>query len=76
MLFADPGMRRDIVELACLRKGEDLYATATRSLQVKPATVWGRRAVFRIAHKPLLVTEGFLPSFPVDTATAPLRKSH
>ena len=75
MLFADPGMRRDIVELACIRKGEDLYATATRSLQVKPATVWGRRAVFRIAHKPLLVTEVFLPSFPADTAAAPLWRS-
>lgn len=75
MLFADRGMRREIVELACIRKGQGLYATATRGLRSKPAAIWGRRAVFRIARKPLLVTEVFLPSFPADTATAPLWKS-
>jgi chorismate--pyruvate lyase len=75
MLFADRGMRREIVELACIRKGQGLFATATRGLRSKPAAVWGRRAVFRIANRPLLVTEVFLPAFPADTATAPLWKS-
>lgn len=75
MLFADPGMRREIVELACIRKGHDMYATATRRLTRKPDCVWGRRAVFRIARKPLLVSEVFLPAFPACTATAPLWKS-
>ena len=75
MLFADPGMRREIVELACIRKGQDMYAAATRGLTGKPDCVWGRRAVFRIARKPLLVSEVFLPAFPACTATAPLWKS-
>ena len=75
MLFADPGMRREIVELARLRKGQVMYAEATRGLRSKPAEVWGRRAVFRIARKPLLVSEVFLPDFPVDRASAPFWKS-
>lgn len=75
MLFADPGMRREIVELACIRKGQALYAEATRGLRTKPAEVWGRRAVFRIARKPLLVSEVFLPDFPVRRAAAPLWRS-
>jgi chorismate-pyruvate lyase len=37
--------------------------------------VWGRRAVFRIADKPLLVSEVFLPAFPAGSATPPLWKS-
>lgn len=75
MLFADPGMRRDTVELASIYKGQGLYAAATRGLKTRPARVWGRRAVFRIARRPLLVTEVFLPDFPADTATAPMWKS-
>jgi chorismate--pyruvate lyase len=75
MLFAEPGMRRGRVELACISKGHPMYEAATRSLQVKPAGVWGRRSVFRIAHKPLLVSEIFLPTFPTGQATEPLWKS-
>ena len=74
MLFADPGMRRELVELACIRKGQSLYAAATRGLRSRPAEVWGRRSVFRIAHKPLLVSEVFLPAFPAGRAAEPLWK--
>lgn len=75
MLFADPGMQREIVELACIRKGQALFAVATRGLRSKPAVIWGRRAIFRISHKPLLVSEVFLPAFPAATASEPLWKS-
>ena len=75
MLFADPGMRREIVELARIRKGQALYSAATHGMKSRPASVWGRRAVFRIARRPLLVTEVFLPAFPAAMATAPLWKS-
>lgn len=64
MLFADPGMQRGRVELACIRKGETLFADATRGLRHRSACIWGRRSVFRIACKPLLVSEIFLPGFP------------
>ena len=75
MLFADPGMRRERVELACIRKGESIYMAATRNLRARPAAIWGRRSVFRIANKPLLVSEVFLPTFPAGKVTEPLWKS-
>lgn len=68
MLFADPGMQRGIVELATIRPGEGLYAEATRHLRHQPGAIWGRRSVFRIARKPLLVSEIFLPAFPAGGA--------
>lgn len=75
MLFADPGMRRGTVQLARIRAGQALHAVATVRLQPSPAEIWGRRSVFRIADKPLLVSEIFLPGFPAGGASRPLWKS-
>lgn len=75
MLFADPGMRRGTVQLARIRAGQALYAAATSRLQQQPPEIWGRRSVFRIADKPLLVSEVFLPGFPAGGASRPLWKS-
>lgn len=75
MLFADRGMRRGTVQLARIRAGQALYVTATSGLQPPPAEIWGRRSVFRIAGKPLLVSELFLPGFPAAGASRPLWKS-
>ena len=47
-LFSCPSVQRDEVQLAHLRT-------------VEAETVWGRRSIFRLAGKPLLVTEIFLP---------------
>jgi chorismate--pyruvate lyase len=74
MLFADPGVRRGIVELAGIRRGEILYADATRGIRRRPAVIWGRRSVFRVIDKPLLVSEIFLPGFPAGVADRPLWK--
>ena len=60
-LFADPGMRRDAVQLACIRRGQLMFAEATLGLRRKPPAIWGRRSVFRVGGKPLLVAEIFLP---------------
>lgn len=60
-LFADPGMQRGPVELACIRQGQAMYAEATSGLRQKAPQIWGRRSVFRLARKPLLVAEIFLP---------------
>jgi len=65
VLFADPGMRRGVVELACIQPGQALYSAATAHLRKRPPAIWGRRSVFTIARKPLLVSEVFLPDFPV-----------
>ena len=75
MLFADPGMRRGTVQLARISAGQDLFKAATLRLPQPPAEIWGRRSVFRIADKPLLVSELFLPAFPAGGASRPLWKS-
>lgn len=61
VLFADPGMRRGDLQLARIRPGEQLFATATRGLQPAPLEIWGRRSVFYLGGRPLLVSEIFLP---------------
>lgn len=61
MLFADPCMKRDSVEITCLTPADRLYHLATRELGHKPETIWGRRSLFRLGGKPLLVCEFFLP---------------
>lgn len=61
-LFADPGMQRGPVEVAAIRNGQAMFSLATAGLRRKPAEIWGRRSVFRVGGKPLLVTEIFLPA--------------
>lgn len=61
VLFADPSMQREVVELACIATGQRLFRRATHSLAKAPVSIWGRRSVFRLAGKPLLVNEVFLP---------------
>ena len=56
MLFADRTMRRESVEVAMLpaTHGANQYTDSN-------ASIWGRRSVFRVSGKPLLVSEYFLP---------------
>ena len=39
-----------------------MYRCATQCLDAPPDFVWGRRSVFYLHKKPLLVNEIFLPS--------------
>jgi len=64
VLFADPHMQRGPVEVACIRPGSKLFATAVKGLKRRPAEIWGRRSVFRLGGKPLLVSEIFLLPVP------------
>lgn len=75
MLFADPGMQRGSVELANIGPGEALFRDATGHMRQQPGNIWGRRSVFRIAHKPLLVSEIFLPQFPAGGMACPAWKN-
>lgn len=61
VLFADPTMQRGRTEIVRLRPADGLYRRATRGLASPPTEVWGRRTVFRLRGKPLLVSEFFLP---------------
>ena len=56
MLFADRTMRREEVQVAELPVSHE----ANQYTETDEA-VWGRRSVFRVAGKPLLVSEYFLP---------------
>jgi len=75
MLFADPALQRGAAELARILPGQALYFDALQRLRLQPAEIWGRRSVFRIANKPLLVSEIFLPGFPAGDVIRPFRKS-
>jgi chorismate--pyruvate lyase len=71
VLFADPGMRRGAVELACIQPGESLYRAAVGVPRRAAGPVWGRRSVFRVAGHPLLVSEVFLPAFAEKSRNLP-----
>jgi len=58
MLFADRTMQRDEVMVTALY-GSQLPAGLGLA---EDDLVWGRRSVFRVAGKPLLVSEYFLPA--------------
>lgn len=64
VLFSDPSMERVLVEVTCLTPDDVLFGLATRELRDKPAMIWGRRSLFRLGGKPLLVSEFFLPDIP------------
>ncbi|MDT8282923.1 MAG: chorismate lyase [Gammaproteobacteria bacterium] len=56
MLFTDRTMRREAVQIARLPTFYEAHRYAEGD-----EPVWGRRSVFRVAGKPLLVSEYFLP---------------
>ena len=58
LLFSEPSMCREPVEIACYTS-----AQMPTALVAKQSTMWGRRSVFRLHNKPLLVSEIFLPDF-------------
>lgn len=55
VLFSDKSMRRSEVQVACLKPAQVKLATANSE------DIWGRRSVFRLNDRPLLVSEYFLP---------------
>ena len=61
-LFSRKGMRRGELELARLTGRNGLYHEAVEGLEKAPAEVWGRRSLFYLNRRPLLVAEFFLPT--------------
>ena len=57
MLFSDPNIQSDALEVAEIKKGQRMYRCATQCLENPPSLVWGRRSVFHLHKKPLLVNE-------------------
>ena len=62
ILFSDPTIKRDELEIAEIKKGQRMYSCATEILNSPPDFVWGRRSIFYLHKKPLMVNEIFLPS--------------
>ena len=60
LLFSDPSMCREPVEVACFSSPGTQLPVALTAYQ---APLWGRRSVFRLDNKPMLVSEIFLPDF-------------
>ena len=61
LLFSDPTMRREPLEWACIPA--DTNQSLTSKLPPFDQPIWGRRSVFTLSAKPLLVCEMFLPDF-------------
>ncbi len=60
-LFADPTMERGDVEIVRLTPRHALFELTAANVGHAPDEIWGRRSVFRLSGKPLLVCEMFLP---------------
>lgn len=58
MLFADRSMRREKVMVTQLLSDNALY----EKTEAGGEPVWGRRSVFYVGNKPLLVSEYYLPN--------------
>lgn len=66
VLFADPGVTRGKTQFVYLTPGQPLFESAVAGLPIRPGGLWGRRTLFNLAGKPLLVNEIFLPGIPPD----------
>ena len=61
-LFSCPSMQRGQVQLAAIRCGDPVYVRAMPAQDTNGKDLWGRRSVFRLNGKPLIVAEIFLPT--------------
>lgn len=63
VLFADRSMHRDEVEVSRIEPGQLMFEPAMRrASEPGVSAIWGRRSVFYLRHRPLLVCEVFLPA--------------
>jgi len=62
VLFASSTMRRGEVEIANIVADSAIHELIEDQGGHLPASVWARRSVFQLYHKPLLVSEIFLPA--------------
>lgn len=60
LLFADPGMRRGPMQPGQVKAAG---LSLPGGVDQQPSRLWGRRSVFLLDGKPLLVSEIFLPAF-------------
>ena len=61
LLFMDPSVRRGEMEFTQLRPGHVLHGLTVQALEINSQVLWGRRSLFQLRRKPLLVSEMFSP---------------
>ena len=61
VLFANPGMQRSEIQVTQLSAQHPCYAVLADKAR---EALWGRRSVFYLYNRPLLVSEFFLPAIP------------
>ena len=65
LLFKDAAMKRGPIETGCTKS----YADSNQEFFNETATtIWGRRSLFYLDKKPLLVSEQFMPDFDQTTS--------
>ena len=67
MLFRDKSMQRSPMQIARVDEGDLFHRWGVAGGQVVTGQIWGRRSVFRLSGRPLLVNEIFLPPLPQRT---------
>lgn len=64
VLFSNPKVVRGATQIARLLPRQPLFEAASHHLLEKPDHLWGRRTLFYVEKRPLLVNEIFLPTLP------------
>ena len=64
VLFSDPKVHRGVTQIARLLPKHPLFQAACAHVETMPETLWGRRTLFTLSGRPLLVNEIFLPGIP------------
>ncbi len=60
-LFSEQNAFRDVMEIATIPNHHKLHSLALNNISNNNKQLWGRRSVFYIKNRPLLVIEIFLP---------------
>ena len=71
VLFSDPQVIRGSTLIARLTLGHTLFDAAKMQLEQSPKQLWGRRTLFYLGRRPLLVNELFLPDLPMQKCGNP-----
>lgn len=61
-LFTEKKIRRSRIEIAQIKPLDSLYHLVARNISLDDTCLWGRRSIFNIKNKPLLIVEVFLPA--------------
>lgn len=60
-LFSEKKIRRSQIEIARITPSDSLYQLIRKNTALEDTSLWGRRSIFYIKNKPLLIVEIFLP---------------